>query len=116
MLGSGHGGRAVYIDQKGHEVVYSDTLVSDGELSDLQSYSDALAGSSGSRIEMHNDTQMYVAYSPVPVPGATWVILAMQPYGEAFSSAAMLQLQGAVVATSVIAAGLGFVIYKSQKR
>jgi hypothetical protein len=57
---------------------------------------------------------MYVAYSPVQMPGATWVMLAMQPYGEAFSPAPML-LQGAIIAASVIAAGLGFVIYKSQK-
>jgi cache domain-containing protein len=115
MLGSDYGGRAVFIDQNKHEVVSSRALVSaDETLSDVQSYSDALAGNSGSRIEIHNGTQMYVAYSPVQMPGATWVMLAMQPYGEAFSSAAMLQ--GAIVAASVIAAGLSLVIYKSQKR
>jgi hypothetical protein len=114
-LGSEHGGRVVFIDQNKHEVVSSRELVSaDETLSDMQSYSDALAGSSGSRAEMHGGAQMYVAYSPVPMPGATWVMLAMQPYGEAFSPAPML-LQGAIIAASVIAAGLGFVIYKSQK-
>jgi hypothetical protein len=114
-LGSEHGGRVVFIDQNKHEVVSSRELVSaDETLSDLQSYSDALAGSSGSRAETHGGAQMYVAYSPVQMPGATWVMLAMQPYGEAFSPAPML-LQGAIIAASVIAAGLGFVIYKSQK-
>lgn len=116
VLGSEYGGRAVYIDQKGHEVVYSSELVSaDETLSDLQSYADALAGRSGSRAEMHSGTQMYVAYSPVEIPGATWVILAMQPYGEAFSPAPMLMMQGAIIVVSVIAAGLGFVIYRSKK-
>ncbi len=116
LLGSEYGGRVIYIDQNKHEVVSSSALVSaDENLSDLQSYADALAGNSGSRIEMHNGVQMYIAYSPVQMPGATWVMLSMQPYDEAFSSVQMLQIQSAIIASSVIAAGLGFVIYKSHK-
>jgi hypothetical protein len=116
VLGSEYGGRVIYIDQNKHEVVSSSALISaDDRLSDLQSYADALASNSGSRVEMHNGTQMYIAYSPVHMPGATWAILAMQPYGEAFSPAPMLQVQGAIIAASVIAAGLGIVIYKIQK-
>lgn len=116
LLESEYGGRVIYIDQNKNEVVSSSALISaDENLSDLQSYADALAGSSGSRVEMHNGAQMYVAYSPVQMPGATWVMLSMQPYDEAFSSAPMLQMQGAIITASVIAAGLGFVIYKSQK-
>lgn len=116
LLGSDYGGRVVYIDQNKHEVVSSSALVSaDETLSDLQSYSDAPAGGSGSRAEAHGGAQMYVAYSPVQMPGATWAILAMQPYYEVFSRIPMMQLQGAIVVASVIVAGLGFVIYRSLK-
>lgn len=58
--------------------------------------------------------QMFVAYSPVQMPGATWVIIAMQPYYEVFSRLPMIQLQGAIVVASVIAAGLGFLIFGSR--
>jgi hypothetical protein len=116
VLGSEYGGRAIYIDQNGHEVEYSSELVSaDDTLSDLQSYVDAVAGDSGSRPEMHGGVQMYVAYSPVQVPGATWAILAMQPYYDAFSQVPILQLQTAIAVASVIAASLGFVIYRVSK-
>ncbi|MEW6603879.1 MAG: cache domain-containing protein [Thermoproteota archaeon] len=116
LLGSDYGGRVVYIDQNNHEVVSSSALVSaDEALSGLQSYADALAGNSGSRAEMHDGVQMFVAYSPIKMPGATWVIIAMQPYSEVFSRLPMMQLQGAIVVTSVIAAGIGFVIYRIQK-
>jgi cache domain-containing protein len=116
-LGSEYGGRVVYIDQNNHEVVSSSALVSaDETLSDLQSYSDALAGESGSRVEMKDGVEMYVAYSPVQMPGATWVILAMQPYSEAFSPAPALQLQGSIIAASAVAAGLGFVVYRSAAK
>ncbi len=114
-LGS-YGGSTVYIDQNGHEVVYSRELVSASEaLSDLQSYKDALAGNSGSRIETVNGVQTYVTYSPVQMPGATWVILSMQPYSEAFNSveSAKLQMTGVIIAASAIAAGLGFMVYRS---
>ncbi|MGI0040011.1 MAG: hypothetical protein ACREAO_09350, partial [Nitrososphaera sp.] len=66
--------------------------------------------------EMKDGTEMYVAYSPVQMPGATWVILAMQPYNEAFSPAPALQLQGSIILASAVAAGLGFVVYRSAAK
>jgi len=118
MLGSDYGGRIVYIDQNSHEVVSSSELVSaDETLSDLQSYVDAEAGNSGSRAETKDRTQIYVVYSPVHMPGTTWAILSIQPYGEALRPVldANAQLQGAIIIASVIAAGLGFVIYRSAR-
>ena len=117
MVGLGENGSLVYIDQNNHEVVYSNELVSaDEALSDLQSYKDALAGSTGSRIESVGSAQMHVAYSPVQMPAATWVVLSMQPVDEAFSatSAAKAQMTGAVAAAVAVAAGLGIAVYKSS--
>jgi hypothetical protein len=118
MRGSDYGGRIVYIDQNSHEVVSSSELVSAEEtLSGLQSYADAEAGNSGSRAETKDGMQIYVAYSPVHMPGTTWAILAIQPYNEALRPVldANAQLQGAIIIVSVIAAGLGFLIYRGAR-
>ncbi|HEX2614768.1 MAG TPA: hypothetical protein VHL10_04695 [Nitrososphaera sp.] len=119
MLGSEYGGRIVYIDQNSHEVVSSSELVSAEEtLSDLQSYAEAEAGKSGSRPETKDGTQMYVVYSPVHMPGTTWAVLSIQPYSEALRPVqdATTQQQGAIIVVSVIAAGLGFMIYRSVRK
>lgn len=115
MVGSGYGGQIVFIDQNSHEVVPSSELVSAEEtLSDLQSYADAKAGNSGSRVETRDGAQVYVTYSPVQMPGTTWAVLSIQPYGEALRPVmdANIQLQGSIIAVSVITAGLGFIIYR----
>jgi hypothetical protein len=73
--------RVVYVDQHGQKLADSDTLLANyynESFANLQSFKNAIAGKSGSIIELVNGTKMIVFYHPVKFHSTTWAILLMK--------------------------------------
>ncbi len=74
--------RIVYVDQHGQKIADSDKKQSINQnetFANFQSFKNAIAGKSGSTIEIINGTKMLVFYHPVEAIQAKWVILDIQP-------------------------------------
>jgi Cache domain len=76
--------RVVYVDYHGQKIADSDKKQGINKKNDsfanLQSFKNAIAGKSGSIIEVINGTKMLVSYHAVNAIQTRWVILDIQPY------------------------------------
>ena len=76
--------RIVYVDYHGQKIADSDKkqgiIKKDESFANLQSFKNAVAGKSGSIIEVINATKMLVSYHAVNAIQTRWVILDIQPY------------------------------------
>ena len=76
--------RIVYVDYHGQKIADSDKKQGinkkNESFANLQSFKNAVAGKSGSIIEVINGTKMLVSYHAVNVIQTRWVILDIQPY------------------------------------
>ena len=74
--------RIVYVDQHGQKIADSDKKQSINQnetFANFQSFKNAIAGKSGSTIEIINGTKMLVFYHPVKALQTRWVVLDIQP-------------------------------------
>lgn len=79
--------RIIITDQNGHSVIDTNDTQNDLDLLSypgLQSVSDALAGKSGSIVEMVNGTKMFSVYQHVQIGSNRWSVVMMQPYEDTF--------------------------------
>ena len=76
--------RIVYIDSHGQKVADSNSQLSKTpeSFANLQSFKDAASGKSGYKIEVVNNTKMFVAYSPTKILSNTWTVLLLEPYSQ----------------------------------
>ena len=76
--------RIVYVDSHGQKVADSNSHLSKTpeSFANLQSFKDAISGKSGYKIEVVNNTKMYVAYSPTKILSNTWAVLLLEPYSQ----------------------------------
>jgi hypothetical protein len=76
--------RIVYVDYHGQKIADSDKKQGinrkNESFANLQSFKNAVAGKSGSIIEVINGTKMLVSYHAVNAIQTRWVILYIQPY------------------------------------
>jgi hypothetical protein len=76
--------RIVYVDYHGQKIAESNKkqgiIKKDESFANLQSFKNAVAGKSGSIIEVINGTKMLVSYHAVNAIQTRWVILDIQPY------------------------------------
>ena len=76
--------RIVYVDYHGQKIAESnkkqEIIKKDEFFTNLQSFKNAVAGKSGSIIEVINGTKMLVSYHAVNAIQTRWVILYIQPY------------------------------------
>ena len=76
--------RIVYVDYHGQKIADSDKKQGinrkNESFANLQSFKNAVAGKSGSIIEVINGTKMLVSYHAVNAIQTRWVILDIQPY------------------------------------
>ena len=76
--------RIVYVDYHGQKIADSNKkqgiIKKNESFANLQSFKNAVAGKSGSIIEVINGTKMLVSYHPVNAIQTRWVILDIQPY------------------------------------
>jgi hypothetical protein len=76
--------RIVYVDYHGQKISDSDKkqgiIKKNESFANLQSFKNAVAGKSGSIIEVINGTKMLVSYHAVIAIQTRWVILDIQPY------------------------------------
>lgn len=85
LIDLGNNGRLIYLDQHGN--VVADSIkdhVSASQFENLESYTDAQNGKEGTSVEMINNEKMLIAYTPLKILGNTWVVLLVQPYGDAY--------------------------------
>ncbi|MDQ5863290.1 MAG: cache domain-containing protein [Thermoproteota archaeon] len=66
------------VDSSGQSILSNRTL--DESFADLQSFSNAINGQSGTITEIINGTMMAVSYHPVKAFSNVWAVLFMQPY------------------------------------
>lgn len=112
------GRRFTFADQNGHEVVYSNKLVSSlgagKPLAEMDVYKKAISGESGSAIESIGGKDMLVSYHPVRAPGTTWAVFSIQPYesvmkpvqdlkAQVYSAVAIAAAAGAALAVVMVA-------------
>ncbi|UVS69360.1 cache domain-containing protein [Nitrososphaera viennensis] len=110
MFEGDDGRRFTYADQHGHEVVYSNEIVSALEgagkpLADMDVYKKAISGESGVAVESIGGKEMLVAYHPVRAPGTTWAVFSIQPYESIIKPVQDLRTQ--VYSAIAIAAAVG---------
>jgi hypothetical protein len=77
--------RIVYVDSHGQKVADSNSQLSKTPelFANLQSFKDAISGKSGYKIEVVNNTKMFVAYSPTKkILSNTWTVLLLEPYTQ----------------------------------
>jgi hypothetical protein len=76
--------RIVYVDSHGQKVADSNSQLSKTpeSFANLQSVKDAISGKSGYKIEVVNNTKMFVAYSPTKILSNTWTVLLLEPYSQ----------------------------------
>jgi cache domain-containing protein len=76
--------RIVYVDYHGQKIADSDKKQGinkkNESFANLQSFKNAVAGKTGSIIEIINGTKMIVSYHPVNAIQTRWVILDIRPY------------------------------------
>ena len=76
--------RIVYVDYHGQKIAESnkkqEIIKKNESFANLQSFKNAVAGKSGSIIEVINGTKMLVSYHAVNAIQTRWVILDIQPY------------------------------------
>ena len=73
--------RSLYVDQYGHKVADSDKLLTNDyseSFDNYQAFKNAIAGKSGSTIEVVNGTKKTIQYQPVMFHSTTWAILLME--------------------------------------
>ena len=76
--------RIVYVDQHGQKLADSNKVLANyynESFANLQSFKNAIAGKSGSIIEVVNGTKMIVFYHPIKFHSTTWAIVLMQREG-----------------------------------
>lgn len=80
--------RIVYVDQKGQKIADSnDQSIStpnslNESFGELQSFSNAINGKSGTMVEIINGTKMFVSYHPVKAFSTVWAVLSVKPYDD----------------------------------
>src|SRR5918912_1499787 len=124
-LDLGTNGRLIYLDQHCKKVADSEMAVlnsnnisdDDALFGNLKSFNDALAGRAGTRSEIIDGKQMFVAYHPVKLLSNTWVLLFVEPYNDAFQPVILAQNQLITMVILLIAIGvlLGLFLRKYYK-
>jgi Cache domain len=76
--------RIVYVDSHGQKVADSNSQLSKTpeSFANLLSFKDAASGKSGYKIEVVNNTKMFVAYSSTKILSNTWTVLLLEPYSQ----------------------------------
>ena len=73
------------LDANGYVVAQSgSSKIQNAHLNQLESYTNAMSGKSGSMTEDVNGTKMLVFYNPVQTFSGTWVMLSMVPYDTSY--------------------------------
>ena len=73
--------RILYIDQYGHKIADSDKMLANDyseSFANYQAFKNAVAGKSGSTMEIVNGTSKTIQYQPVRFHSTTWAVLLME--------------------------------------
>jgi hypothetical protein len=73
--------RILYIDQYGHKIADSDKILANAyseSFANYQAFKNAIAGKSGSTIEVVNGTKKTIHYQPIRFHSTTWAVLLME--------------------------------------
>lgn len=82
----GDGGLVSIVDAQGYVVAQSGSYkMQNTQLNQLDAYTNAMSGKSGSVAENVNGTQMLISYTPVPTFSGTWVMISMMPYDTSYT-------------------------------
>jgi hypothetical protein len=71
----------LYVDQYGHKVADSNKILANDyneSFANYQAFKNAIAGKSGSTIEVVNGTKKTIQYQPVRFYSTTWAVLLME--------------------------------------
>lgn len=119
LIDLGNNGRLVYLDQHGNVVADSNkNHVSTSQFENLEGYMNARNGKEGTSVEMINNEKMLIAYTPLKILGNTWVVLLVQPYGDAYYTEIATQdmLFVYVLVIVVILIISGFYVYRLTRQ
>jgi hypothetical protein len=73
--------RILYLDQHGHKIADSDKMLANDyseSFANYQAFKNAVAGKSGSTMEIVNGTSKTIQYQPVKFHSTTWAVLLME--------------------------------------
>lgn len=109
--------RIIITDQNGRSVIDTANAQNGQDLlpyTNLESVSNALAGKSGSIIEVINGTKMFSVYQHAQIGTNTWSVVLMQPYDDTFGIISATIESSYLTITIIIAviAVSGFFAYK----
>ncbi|MDE1844422.1 MAG: sensor histidine kinase [Thaumarchaeota archaeon] len=119
LIDLGNNGRLIYLDQHGNVVADSNkNHVSASQFENLEGYMNARNGKEGTSVEMINNEKMLIAYTPLKILGNTWVVLLVQPYGDAYYTEIATQdmLFVYVLVIVVILIISGFYVYRLTRQ
>ena len=85
VLDVGKDGMIYILDANGYVIAQSgSSQIQNPHLNQLESYTNAMSGKSGSMTEEINGTKMLVFYNPVQTFSGTWVMLSLIPYDTSY--------------------------------
>ncbi|MGI0018750.1 MAG: cache domain-containing protein [Nitrosotalea sp.] len=112
----GKNGVVSIVDAQGYVVAQSGSYkIQNTQLSNLDAYTNAISGKSGTITEDINGTKMLVSYNPVPTFSGTWVMLTIIPYDTSYElSTTMKSFEITLLPLLAIISIIFVIIYQRQ--